>query len=577
MPGAMLKRLLTLTALFVALSAVLPAAHALAAGSHLRYAIDSNPSFADLERTARRQGIVVLQAWRLDELRALKAANPNVKVLVYKNLSFAAQGGVGPGGLSSSGVSYREAEENPQWFLKNTAGERFASGGYSWLWAMDVGSPAFQDRWADNVVSEVRNNGWDGVFLDDTNPTMKYHYDVSRVAKYPSDRAYTAATTSALAHIGPRVRNAGKLAVPNNAAWVEYYDVGVDWLQYVDGVMDEMFLKWSQRSGEGYRDEAQWNTQLNEIKAAERQGKMFLGVTQSGNDDHGAALYGYATTLLATQGNAHFAMHGDYTNENWFEDYDLDIGSPAASESRDANGVHRRPFTRGMVLVNPTSSTQTASLPGEYTGPEVGRVTRVTLAAHRGVVLEKVGAEPEPPKPPAPVPPVAGSLLATVNDAGDVALSWPLAGPAGSVRYKVSRGARPLGEVGRRGFVDWSSTSGVHTYRVAALDSARRTVRISRVRVAVSPVSASLSARRGYGTVRGFFSSPSLSRWQSLSVQRRDGPRDDWARASVRKPPTRTSHFRVDLGESADVRMVVSSRDTTRRTLTSPAVPLGVR
>ncbi len=52
-----------------------------------------------------------------------------------------------------------------------------------------------------------------------------------------------------------------------------------------------MFLKWSPRNGEGYRDEHQWNLQLNEIKA--RQTKMFLGVTQSGNDDHGAAVYGY--------------------------------------------------------------------------------------------------------------------------------------------------------------------------------------------------------------------------------------------------------------------------------------------
>ena len=51
--------------------------------------------------------------------------------------------------------------------------------------------------------------------MDDTNPTMSYHYDVARVAKYPTDAAYQAATRSALAAIGARFRAAGKLVIPN--------------------------------------------------------------------------------------------------------------------------------------------------------------------------------------------------------------------------------------------------------------------------------------------------------------------------------------------------------------------------
>jgi len=34
------------------------------------------------------------------------------------------------------------------------------------------------------VVSEVVRNGWDGVLLDDVNPTMKYHYNATSVAKW---------------------------------------------------------------------------------------------------------------------------------------------------------------------------------------------------------------------------------------------------------------------------------------------------------------------------------------------------------------------------------------------------------
>ena len=48
---------------------------------------------------------------------------------------------------------------------------------------------------------------------------MLYHYDVGRVAKYPSDAAYSAATGSALAFIGPRLRAQGKLVIPNFGDW----------------------------------------------------------------------------------------------------------------------------------------------------------------------------------------------------------------------------------------------------------------------------------------------------------------------------------------------------------------------
>ncbi len=586
----MLKRLLALTALLL----LVPAAQALAADrpvQNMRYAIDSSPNFDQLSRTGQRHGMVVLQAWRLDEMRAIKAANPNVKVLVYKNLSFATQG-TGPGGLSSSGVHYSQAEAQPEWFLKNTSGQRFTSQGYSFLWAMDVGSRSYQEKWADNVVSEVDRNGWDGVFLDDANPTMKYHYNVSSVAKYPSDSAYTAAATSALAHIGPRIQAAGKLAIPNNAQWVEYYDVGVNWLQYVSGQMDEMFLKWSSNRGEGYREEGQWKTQLNEIKTAERMNKIFVGVTHSSNDDRKAALFGYATSLLAGNGRTQFAFHGDYTNEPWFPEYDLDIGAPTDAEREDLSRVHRRPFTRGMVLVNPTSSTKVASLPATYTAPGLGGVTEVTLAPSSGVVLQKVPPPPtteppttEPPttEPPTTEPPTTeprprkhpqqGSVLAAVNETGKVALGWPRAGLAESIRYKVYRGARKVHESATPGFVDPVPSSAVHTYQVKALNARGEIIRVARVSVPVPDASASVRSERG-GTARAYFSAPDISLWDHLYVQRRGRSSGDWRRASIVKRPRTENSFRLELPASAEIRMVVRRAGRTTRPLSSPAVPL---
>ena len=146
------------------------------------------------------------------------------------------------GGVST-GVATQDAAAHPEWFLLNTSGQRFTFRHYSWIWAADIGNAAYQQKWADNVLAEMGDKGWDGVFMDDTNPSMEYHYDVARVAKYPTDAAYQAATGSALAAIGARFRAAGKLAVPNFGFWKDYPAVINGWLQHVDGGMNENFVK----------------------------------------------------------------------------------------------------------------------------------------------------------------------------------------------------------------------------------------------------------------------------------------------------------------------------------------------
>jgi hypothetical protein len=378
--------LIALALLPVASEAATPAA------GHFRYAIDTAAGNADYASTPARQSVVILQSYQVPLMQRLKAANPNLKVLIYKDLSGMVErdewGGV------STGVATQDAR--PEWFLLNTSGQRFTFRHYSWIWAADIGDPAYQQKWADNVLAEMGDKGWDGVFMDDTNPSMEYHYDVARVAKYPTDAAYQAATESALAAIGARFRAAGKLAVPNFGFWKDYPGVINSWLRHVDGGMNENFVKVGSTT-DGYDREAVWNTQLQSIKDAEAQGKLYLGVSHSPNNDRAAARFGYATMLLAGAGRARFALHGDYTHENWFEEYDYAIGSPVGTETREASGVHRRAFTTGLVYVDPTTASARVEFGGTYSGSGLSGATRATLPARSALVLVKGGGPPFPP------------------------------------------------------------------------------------------------------------------------------------------------------------------------------------
>ncbi len=372
--------------------ATLPAAASAAepAAGHFRYAIDTAAGSADYSLTSAREHVVILQSYQVARMQSLKAANPNLKVLIYKDLSGMVErdqwGGV------STGVATQDAAAHPEWFLLNTSGQRFTFRYYNWIWAADIGNAAFQQKWADNVLAEIGTKGWDGVFMDDTNPSMDYHYDVASVAKYPTDAAYQAATGSALAAIGARFRAAGKLVVPNFGFWKDYPSVINGWLQHVDGGMNENFVKVGTTTApEGYDRASVWETQLQSIKDAEAQDKLYLGVSHSPNSDRAAARYGFATTLLGGDGHTRFALHGDYTHENWFEEYDYKIGTPAAAETRDASGVHRRTFTNGLVLVNPTTAAVSVQFGGAYTGVGLTGATGTTLQPRSALILAKAG------------------------------------------------------------------------------------------------------------------------------------------------------------------------------------------
>ena len=127
---------------------------------------------------------------------------------------------------------------------------------------------------------------------------------------------------------------------------------------------------------------------MNEIRETLRRGKNFIGITHSDPDDAQAARFGYATMLLAGDGRAHFALAHDYSNETWFPEYDYDLGRPTGPATQDHDGVHRRRFERGLVVVNPTATTRSVALDGLYRGSGLARARTAVLPPTSGLILE---------------------------------------------------------------------------------------------------------------------------------------------------------------------------------------------
>ena len=358
---------------------------------HYYSATTTPAAFVNPALSAQRNTFIDLQAWEGAKAAELKAENPHLKVLVYQNLGAISQG-IGPNGFSSSGVNYAEANTaHPSWFLAGPSGERLAFEDFKWLWAADVGNPEYQRLWAANVVRLLAGGPWDGVLMDDTNTTNRYHFNPSsKVTKYPTDAAYQGAVRSMLEYVGPAIQAAGKLAIPNMGSWSEYPTVVREWLPFVSGGMDEMFVKWSKSAGQGYRGSHEWEGEVGEIATTESMGKQFIAITQAEPGDTQGARYGWASTLLAGNGHTAFtASNGHPGEETWLGDYETPIGTPTGPASPLGNGAWQRQFTNGLVLVNPTTSSVSASFPGGYSGDGLTNATGATLAPHGALVLAR--------------------------------------------------------------------------------------------------------------------------------------------------------------------------------------------
>jgi hypothetical protein len=371
----------------LALLAFGPSAAAAAGIGSLRICTSCAASGGDLSR----YDYVILHAWEHGRIAALKAANPNLKAIVYKDMSFtvsyAAHDGV-DNELLPAGVGYHDADTNhPEWFLLDTQGRRVESAYFPGLWLMDVGNAAYQQAWLENVARELRARGWDGVMLDDTNYSADWHLAGRKLARY-TDAGYRAATRSFLARVGPPLMGEEFLVLPNvYTAWPSGHDVWRDWLQFTSGAVQEYWTKWGDDRSMHFTG-ADWSYRREFLRITQEAGKIYLGITYAPADDVRSMRYARANFLLDWDGGPSALVFEPSPGgrDPYSREWTIDLGTPLGPAYR-VDGVWRRNFTEGIVLVNPSTAAATIELGGTFYLPDGSEVTSATLGSARGLVL----------------------------------------------------------------------------------------------------------------------------------------------------------------------------------------------
>ena len=382
-----------------------------------------------VNENAHAGGWLVIHAWQACLIPGLKAANPDLRVLMYKNAA-AVQQEEHPGtGRYATGLSYDEAVEGG-WLVRNPPGTTglLQSPVQRWsdfpdLFAVDLGEGDYQERWADAVLAELEadqerwgddtaaavegwdpgtDRVWDGVMVDDVMSTLS-HPVVGRCTEaadecrgsveIPDSEAQYAATESFLAGVAPRLRGSDYLVVPNvGVEWHNWESTLADWTGYVDGWEHEFFVKWDHRTGPRFQT-SEWRWKLDLVQWAMDRGTPILPVTYSDGTDTVAQEYHRATFLLAWNGTDGASAFVPYPvteegDDHWLLPAVADVGTPLGPpEGIDGNRFWmRRDYSVGAVVVNATRRTRTLDLGAPYLRGDRW-LTELTLEPATGAVL----------------------------------------------------------------------------------------------------------------------------------------------------------------------------------------------
>lgn len=296
----------------------------------------------------------------------------------------------------NSGVGAHKALANG-WLLRDASGKLITNRAYDNNYIGDVGNPAYQQAWIQDVLRFLRSHHDDGVFIDDVLRDL----GGDEAAKYPTQQAWEAAQLSFVKAVGTALRAKGYYVLVNASGYVPgntQSDDGtstIAWWQelgpYVSGLMNEYWQETSNGSdilrSSGSSWSQHWDGWQRLVQTAQSMHRDFVALTR-GPAAGPQFLYGKASFLLDWNGGggAYIYVPTDATSASGAV-WATTVGTPVGAKQQVGAGWLRR-YSRGIVLLDPSATqAQTFSLGAPYLAPDGTIVTSITLQPTTGLIL----------------------------------------------------------------------------------------------------------------------------------------------------------------------------------------------
>lgn len=336
-----------------------------------------------IEHAERFDRITALRGSYGGHVAAMRAANPQLELYVYINGAFAQSG---------EGTAFPN-----DWYARNRHGQKIRN---DWgLWMMDVRHPGWVGNRAWTCGQFIAESGYDGCMFDNMGAGTLWPPALTSQPINPAtgnewtDAEWLDATT----HMASKASTqSGKPLVVNGlVSGTAYFASSRQLTGPARYAIAETFVRPARQPVHQYRDESTWKADLDMLVDAAARGKSVLAVTKVWSDATWAQKdsvhrYALGTFLLGNSGLHRFYFsYGEHQSplegHPW---WDIELGQPSGAYYQ-AGGVYQRDFSAGKVAVNPTGTTRTVSLGGQYRTLAGTTVSQITLPPNTAEVLRK--------------------------------------------------------------------------------------------------------------------------------------------------------------------------------------------
>jgi hypothetical protein len=295
--------------------------------------------------------------------------------LMSKSLVYMSAADINPN--LDAGVSYTQASANG-WLLKDASGNYLKSAGWG-FYVADVGNPAFQQAWVNNVGSFLALNGDDGVFIDTVIADVAALTGGTYPTLYPNQAAWETAMASFVAYVGPALKAKGFYVLANAHKYISGNNGSDDgsleaswWTRIgpnLSGLMTEYWMQDPTSIGRLRGIGAEWYNHADGwqklVSVAQSTGADFFGDTYaSSTSDIRPMRYGKGTFLLDWDGGGGALFVDLGGADPWNAAWTTNIGAPNGAKFQLQSGVWQRNFSQGYVVVNENVGSVTVTVNG---------------------------------------------------------------------------------------------------------------------------------------------------------------------------------------------------------------------
>lgn len=332
---------------------------------------------------ANRYQFMIMQATDASEIKVLKAANPNLKVLLYQDPFLARP--TDPTGLT---VCSTWPTLSHGWMIKDRAGGIVQDVEEPGNYLMNLSNTDYQHSCVIHAITLAKQLGADGILFDDINAALGWYLPAAvTVPKFPTSASWENGETSFLEYAAEQVHAAGLLVFANLGGASTVPGLWEQWSGILDGSQEQSWNDWAAGTADSL---AEWQQLLQEPIWSEAHKKYTL--LESDDNGERQNTFGLASMMLVADGKTSYstANLNQTADEQWYPTYSAaqQLGDPAGKYAELPDGIYLRLFTNGLVIVNPTDTARSFTLSRALVNSATGRrVTSLSVAAESGYIL----------------------------------------------------------------------------------------------------------------------------------------------------------------------------------------------